>query len=110
MVDYIKGHFQPLLDAGVIPVCVDVAGGRTYGVDEWLLPALATLLPQARAKRLVDLLRAAGKGRGVGDFFHKVAETGKLLAKVGVGVLERVAAMTPPKPSGPQQNQGPKAP
>jgi predicted GTPase len=97
-VDFVRGYFQPLLDAGVIPVCIDVAGGRVYGVDEWLLPALANLLPQARAKRLVDLLRAAGKGKGVGDFFRRVVETGKLLAKLGIGVWQASAAPAPPTP------------
>jgi predicted GTPase len=100
VVDYLKGHFQPLLDAGVIPVCIDVAGGRVYGVDEWLLPALANLLPQARAKRLVDLLRAAGKGKGVGEFFRRVMETGRLLARLGIGVWERSGGV-PQRPAPP---------
>ncbi len=41
---------------GVVPACTDVARNRQYGVDQWVVPALLNLLPQATAKHLLDAL------------------------------------------------------
>src|SRR5262249_13398593 len=52
--------------AAAVPVCT--APGKVYGIEEWLLPALAELLDEARGVALLRVLRAeadAGKVRRV---------------------------------------------
>ncbi len=66
---------------GVVPVCA--AEGKVYGVDEWLLPAMAELLDEAHAVGLLRVLRIefdAEKVRKVIRQMKAVAlEAGKLL-------------------------------
>jgi predicted GTPase len=66
---------------GVVPVCA--ADGKVYGVEEWLLPALAELLDEAHAVGLLRVLRGefdAEKVRKVVRQLKAVAlEAGKLL-------------------------------
>ncbi len=65
---------------GVVPVCA--GAGRVYGVQEWLLPALAELLDQAHAVAFLRCLRAevdAGKMRKV---FYQLLASGREAAKV----------------------------
>ena len=53
---------------GIVPLCTDADRGRVYGVEEWLLPGLLGVLPQAEGKALVDNLHAeldAGRARQV---------------------------------------------
>jgi small GTP-binding protein len=66
---------------GVVPVCA--ADGKVYGVEEWLLPALAELLDEAHAVGLLRVLRIefdAEKVRKVLRQMKAVAlEAGKLI-------------------------------
>lgn len=62
-VDHVRGEFGPAVVAAV-PVCSDVAGGRGYGLREWLAPAIIEALKEARA---CNALR----------HFHEDLDTGK---------------------------------
>jgi predicted GTPase len=64
--------------APVVPVCA--AAGKTYGIDEELLPAMMALLGEAQAVGLLRVLRAeldAGKARKV---VRQLWEAGKQMA------------------------------
>ncbi len=66
--------------AGVIPACTEPK--KIYGVEEWLLPAVAELLDEVHAVALLRCLRAeidAGKIRKV---FWQMLAAGKELVKV----------------------------
>jgi hypothetical protein len=52
---YNAEQLGPML-RGVVPVCSDEARGRQYGVQQWLVPAIATLLDEARASALIRTL------------------------------------------------------
>lgn len=41
---------------GIVPACTDIDHHREYGINEWVVPAIMTLLPQAKAKQLLDVL------------------------------------------------------
>ncbi len=41
---------------GVVPACTDMDHNRIYGIDQWIVPAILNLLPQAKAKQLLDVL------------------------------------------------------
>jgi predicted GTPase len=65
---------------GVVPVCT--APGKVYGIDEWLLPALAELLDQAHAVAFLRCLRAEVDTGKVRKVFHQLLAAGKEMAKV----------------------------
>lgn len=80
----VREQLGPYL-TGVVPVCV--AEGKVYGVNEWLLPAVAMLLEESRAVALLRCLRGeidTGKVRRV---FRQLLAGGKELFKV---VLENL--------------------
>jgi predicted GTPase len=54
-VEYTEQVFADELIA-VIPVCTDATPGRTFGVQQWLLPAVAAALPEAQASLVVRAL------------------------------------------------------
>lgn len=54
-VTYIQELLGPRV-AGIVPACTDGESGRVYGIDQWVVPAILNLLPQARAKHLLDVL------------------------------------------------------
>jgi predicted GTPase len=64
---------------GVVPVCV--APGKVYGVEEWLLPALAELLDQAHAVALLRCLRAEADTGKVRKVLSQMVAAGKELAR-----------------------------
>lgn len=72
-VEYNAREFGHLL-AAVVPVCSDVEANRVHGVEEWLLPAVSTLLGEARACSLIRTLHSEldrGKVRRVArQFYH----------------------------------------
>lgn len=71
---------------GIVPCCA--AAGKTYGIEEWFLPAMTNLLDEARAVALLRCLRAeadAGKARKV---FSQLRQTGGEAAKVIWGMLK----------------------
>jgi uncharacterized protein len=79
-VEYNRGEFGDLL-AGVVPVCTDHERNRVYGIDEWLLPAMAAVLSDARACSLIRNLHAE-LDRG------KVNRLLRQLRNAGVGLLK----------------------
>lgn len=92
-VDYNAQVFGDFL-AGVIPVCTDVERGRVYGVEEWLLPAMATLLSEARACSLIRTLHHEldrGRARKV---FQQMYNAGRDLLKTYI--LVRGGDAVPP--------------
>lgn len=56
-VNYVVETFGDTVTA-VVPVCSDVARNRTYGIDEWLVPAIWQLLGEARGTSFVRTLRS----------------------------------------------------
>jgi predicted GTPase len=65
---------------GVVPVCA--AEGKVLGVKEWLLPAVVTLLDEARAVAMLRCLRAEFDAVKVRKVFHQLLEAGKQLGRV----------------------------
>ena len=67
--------------AGVVPACTDMDKGRVYGIQEWVVPALLNLLPQAEAKHLVDVLyKERDQGR-IGKLMSQLWNASAMLAK-----------------------------
>ncbi len=66
--------------AGVVPVCV--AEGKVYGVEDWLLPALAELLDEAHAVALLRTLKAEFDRTKVRKVFKQLLDAGKQAVKV----------------------------
>jgi predicted GTPase len=64
---------------GVLPVCA--ASQKTYGIEEYVLPAVAELLDQAHAVALLRCLRAEADARKVRRVFHQLLAAGKQLVK-----------------------------
>jgi predicted GTPase len=64
---------------GVVPVCG--AAGKVYGVEEWLLPAMAELLDQAHAVALLRCLRAEVDVGKVRKVFYQMLASGKKLVR-----------------------------
>jgi hypothetical protein len=63
--------------AGAVPVCA--APGKVYGVEEWLLPALAELLEEGRAVGLLRCLRAEANQEKVRRVVRQVMNAGRQL-------------------------------
>jgi predicted GTPase len=66
--------------AGVVPVCT--AEGRVYGIQEWLLPAVAQLLDQAHAVALLRCLRNEIDTRKIRKVFDQLLSAGKEALKI----------------------------
>jgi hypothetical protein len=66
--------------AGVVPVCT--AAGKVYGIDEWLLPALAALLDEMHGVAFLRCLRAEIDTGKVRKVFHQLLAAGKEAGKV----------------------------
>ncbi len=67
--------------AGVVPACTDVAHGRQYGVEQWVLPALLNLLPQAKSKQLLDALYDQRETSRVTQLMTQLYRAASLLAQ-----------------------------
>jgi uncharacterized protein len=65
---------------GVVPVCVDP--NKVYGIDEWLLPVLMTLLDEARAVAMLRVLRAEVDTGKIRKVFDQLLAAGKQTAKI----------------------------
>jgi uncharacterized protein len=80
---------------GVVPICA--AAGKVYGVEEWLLPALAELLDEAHAVGLLRVLRLEFDAEKVRKVFRQMKtvalEAGKLLWR----------SLTAPRPGAPSE-------
>jgi predicted GTPase len=66
--------------AGVVPVCT--AAGKVYGIQEWLLPAVAQLLDQAHAVALLRCLRNEADTRKIRKIFDQLLAAGKEALKI----------------------------
>jgi len=65
---------------GVVPVCT--AAQKNYGVQEWLLPAVAELLDQAHAVALLRCLHAEADAGKIRKVFEQLLATGKEALKI----------------------------
>jgi predicted GTPase len=66
--------------AGVVPACT--AADKTYGIDEWVLPALVGLLDQGHAVALLRCLRAEANTGKIRKVFHQLLSLGKGLVRL----------------------------
>jgi small GTP-binding protein len=66
----------------VAPTCADLDHDRVYGVDEYLIPAMAQQLPSARAAALVRSLHAEYDRSRVRQVMGQVLEAGKKIKNV----------------------------
>jgi predicted GTPase len=75
----VREQLGPYL-AGVVPVCS--AADRVYGIQEWLLPAVARLLDQAHAVALLRCLRNEIDTRKIRKVFDQLLSAGKEAIKI----------------------------
>jgi predicted GTPase len=66
--------------SGVVPVCT--AAGKVYGIDEWLLPAVAERLDEAHGVALLRCLRAEVDTGKVRKVFQQLLRAGRELARI----------------------------
>jgi predicted GTPase len=91
-VEHCRAAFGESL-SGVVPVCADVERGRADGIREWLLPAMLSLLGDARACALLRSLFVDSDSR-------KVRRLVGQLCRVGAELLRsQLAAPAPPRDS-----------
>ncbi len=93
--DAVRYHSQLFGDslAGIVPVCSDVAGGRTYGVAEWLLPAVVELLGTAHGCAVLRVLREQTRQGQIRRLWTQ-------FAKAGWQVLKACRGPSPPNTRG----------
>jgi predicted GTPase len=73
--------------ATVLPVCT--AQGKVYGVDEWLLPAVAEVLDEAHAVALLRCLKAEADTGKVQKVFRQLLAVGQEVLKVAMQGMPR---------------------
>jgi predicted GTPase len=66
--------------SGAVPLCA--APGKVYGVDEWLLPAVANRLDEIRGVALLRCLRAEANKERIRRVFRQLMATGKKAAMI----------------------------
>jgi predicted GTPase len=66
--------------SGAVPLCA--APGRVYGVDEWLLPAVANRLDEIRGVALLRCLKAEASKDSIRKVFRQLMATGKQAALI----------------------------
>jgi hypothetical protein len=82
--------------AQVVPVCT--ASGKVYGIEEWLLPAVAEVLDEVHGVALLRCLRAEVNKARVRRVFHQLLATGKELARITwQGLSQGHAGAGPPR-------------
>jgi hypothetical protein len=89
-------QLAPRLFAGVVPACTDVEHRRAYGIREWVVPALMTLLPQAEAKHLVDVLYQERDQGRLGKLLSQLWYASAMLAKYQFCGLDAVLSEEDP--------------
>jgi len=65
---------------GIVPVCT--AAGRSFGIEEALLPAVAGMLDEARGVALLRCLRAEADHDRIRKVFRQLLATGKEAARI----------------------------
>src|SRR5262249_50608460 len=73
--------------AGVAPVCT--ARGKVYGIDEWLLPAIAEQLDEAHGVALLRCLRAEIDEGKVRKIFHQLLAVAQEASRTVWDILPR---------------------
>jgi predicted GTPase len=73
--------------AGVVPVCT--ASGKTYGIEEWLLPAIAEHLDEAQGVALLRCLRGEIDENKMRKVFHQLLASAKEAARIVLQILPR---------------------
>jgi hypothetical protein len=63
-----------------VPVCA--APGKVYGIEEWFLPALASLLDEAGAVAFLRCLKSEADAGKIRKVFQQMLAAGKEAAKV----------------------------
>jgi len=66
--------------AGIAPACT--AANRAYGIDEYVLPALIELLPEARAVAMLRCLRAEADADKVRKVLRQLLDAGRAAASI----------------------------
>jgi predicted GTPase len=74
--------------ADAVPVCA--APGKVFGIEEWLLPAVAEQLDEARGVALLRCLRAEVSKERVRKVFRQLAATGKEAARIAWERLKKL--------------------
>lgn len=87
-VEYNTQLFGPLI-AGVVPVCADVSRNRVFGVEEFLLPAVTSVLDNARACAVLRALHKELNQDRVQRVASQLWNIGKTLVQAGVPSVER---------------------
>jgi predicted GTPase len=73
--------------AGVVPVCT--AAGKTYGVEEWLLPPIAGQLDEAHGVALLRCLRAEVDETRIRKVFYQLLAIAQEASRIVGDVLVR---------------------
>ncbi len=76
----IEATQEQLGRVSIVPLCTDP--NKQYGVEEWLLPTIATMLEQARAVSFLRCLRDEARSGKVGKVFNQLLSAGKEVAKI----------------------------
>jgi predicted GTPase len=85
-VEAVREQLGVYLD-GVVPVCA--APSKVYGVQEWLLPLLASRLDEVRGVALLRCLKAEASKDRMRKFFHQLLATGKEAALIAWDGVKR---------------------
>lgn len=78
-VEAVRGQLGEYL-VGAVPVCT--APGKLYGVEEFLLPTIGTILEQGRAVAFLRIVHREADERKLQKVLEQVWEGGKALGKV----------------------------
>jgi predicted GTPase len=66
----------------IVPICSDVQRQREYGIVEWLEPAIAACLEEARACAFLRLLHAETNQAKLRQVFHQLAAAGRAMLDI----------------------------
>jgi predicted GTPase len=87
-VEYNRELFEATL-AGVVPVCADVDRERVFGVEEFVLPAITTLLDNARACSVLRTLHEEMNQDRAQRVVKQFWNVGKTLVQAGLPSLQQ---------------------
>jgi predicted GTPase len=79
--------------SGVVPVCT--AAGKVYGIDEWLLPAVAERLDEVHGVALLRCLRGEVDTGKVRKVFHQLLAVAREAARIAWEKLNQEKAPGP---------------
>jgi hypothetical protein len=82
--------------SGAVPVCT--AAGKVYGIDEWLLPAVAERLDEAHGVALLRCLRGEVDTGKVRKVFHQLLAVAREAARIAWQKMNQAAPQEPAPP------------